>query len=100
MTEAVGTEHEDVRQLGRIFRVGAEMIIHDQVAARAVVFHFGFPALGMRQQIAEGVGPQLVEALPGHPIGRPAALGIRGKDNCAAQSVLPADQQRIHFDRL
>ena len=95
MPESVRTQNEDFGQLRGIFRVGAQVIVHHQVAARAVVLGFGFAAFGVRQQIAKGVGPKLVEALPRHPIGRPAALRVGSEHDGASQPVLPAHQQRI-----
>src|SRR5579871_6975676 len=95
MLESIRAENEYRRKFCGLVGILAEMIIHHQVAARAVKICLSLACLGVRQQIAEYVGPEFIETFPGNPIGRPAALRVRCENDSATQSILPARQQRV-----
>jgi hypothetical protein len=62
--EAVRSEGEDIRNRRRLGHVAAQAIIHHQFARGAIEFGGGLARFGVRQQVAENVGPQLVESRP------------------------------------
>jgi hypothetical protein len=51
--------------------------------------------LGVGQEIAEDVAPEAVEAFPGDPGFGPAAFGVGGEDDTAAEAVLPAGEEGV-----
>src|SRR5947208_16692409 len=59
--KSVGPERVDVGNGGRFVDLAAQMIIDDQLIARAVELGLGFARLRVRQQVARDVGPKAVK---------------------------------------
>jgi hypothetical protein len=83
LAEAVESQREHIRRPRRFRHVPGQTVSCFKPPGSAIELEAGFARLGMRQHVAQQIGPEEVVARPVHPVGRPPRLGVGGKDGRA-----------------
>src|SRR5262249_33195964 len=78
LAEIAGADHVEIRRRGGVGGMPGQVVIDDELFIRAVIARRRLAFIPVRQQVAEDVGPQLVEARPRQPVRRPPALRVGG----------------------